>query len=440
MSELKLPPQNLEAEQSVLGSILIDTEAIYKVAEFLIPENFYKVAHNIIFEAMRELFNERKSIDVLTLSSQLKTKKQLEKVGGTAYLTELVNSVPTAAHIEDYAKIIREASVRRRMISLAAKFEEMAYSEEKELSDLLDEAEGKLINLAQNYTESDFVHISTLLEEAYERAEALNKDPSKLRGIPTGFNYLDNLLGGFQRSDLVILAARPSVGKTTMAMDFVRHAAIKAKSRVAIFSLEMSSTQLMDRLLSVQAHIGLWDLRMGKIKDELFPMLADAMGVLSETSLYIDDTPGISIMDMRTKARKLQVEKGLDMIIVDYLQLIRGRNTENRVQEVSDISRSLKGLARELDIPVVALAQLSRAVEQRTDGIPQLSDLRDSGSIEQDADVVMFLSRLEEDEAQPSDNLLVLLQVAKHRNGPTGSTELYFVKDQVTFKEVDRVH
>ncbi|MCA9383331.1 replicative DNA helicase [Candidatus Dojkabacteria bacterium] len=435
MADLKLPPRNEEAEKSVLGAILIDEDAIYKVAEFLVPEHFYVREHQHIFQAIMELYTQRKPIDVLTLTSVLKKKKKLTEIGGNKTLSELVAQVPTAAHVEEYGKMITEASTRRKMISLSAKIDEMAYQEDEEIDVLLDRAERDLLTIAESSSDNDFVHVAQLLEEAYERAEELNKDPGKLKGVPTGFPYLDSLLGGMQKSDLIILAARPSVGKTAFSLDVARHAAVNEGKSVAIFSLEMSNAQLMDRLLSMQVGIGLWDLRMGRIKEDAFAKLSDAMGILSEANLYIDDTPGIGIMELRTKARKLKVERGLDMIVIDYLQLITGRAQESRVQEVSEISRMLKGLARELDVPVLSLAQLSRAVEQRADGIPQLSDLRDSGSIEQDADVVVFLSRMQDDE---EDNQNRMLHVAKHRNGPTGEIELFFVKDQARFREIDR--
>ncbi len=433
--DIKLPPQNLEAEKSVLGAILLDGEAFFKIAENLSPQDFYDKTNGLIYASCMELFSKQKALDVLTLSSILKKKKKLNDVGGVKFLSELVASVPTSAHIEEYARLIKDASVRRRIITLSSNLEKMSYQEDKELVELLDEAEKSLVQISETSNKSDFVHISTLLEEAYERAEELNKNPGSIKGVPTGFHFLDNLLGGMQKSDLIILAARPSVGKTAFQLDISRHAAVNAKKTVAIFSLEMSNAQLMDRILSMQVGVGLWDLRTGRIKDEFFPKISDAMGVLSETSLYIDDTPGISIMELRSKARKLKLEKGLDMIVVDYLQLIVGTNKESRVQEVSEITRFLKGIARELNVPVLALSQLSRAVEQRSDGNPMLSDLRDSGSIEQDADVVIFLSRVGGD-GENSDNRT--LTVAKHRNGPTGTVELFFVKDQARFREIDQ--
>jgi len=436
--DIKLPPQNLEAEKSVLGAVLLDPEAIYKVSEIISAEDFYDKTNGLIFASCIELFSGQKAVDVLTLSAVLKKKKKLASVGGVKFLSDLVSSVPTSAHVEEYANLVKDASIRRRIISLAGKLEKMSYQEDNELTELLNEAEKSLIHISETSSRSDFVHVSTLLEEAYERAEELSRNPGSLRGIPTGFSFLDKLLGGFQKSDLIILAARPSVGKTALQLDISRHAAINAKKTVAIFSLEMSNAQLMDRILAMQVGIGLWDLRTtGNIKDEFFPKISDAMGLLSETNLYIDDTPGISILELRSKARKLKLEKGLDMVIVDYLQLIVGNNKEGRVQEVSEISRLLKGIARELDVPVLALSQLSRAIEQRSDGNPMLSDLRDSGSIEQDADIVIFLSRVGGD-AENSDNRT--LTVAKHRNGPTGAVELFFVKDQARFREIDRYH
>jgi len=438
MAQLKLPPQNLDAERSVLGSILIDEEAMFKIAENLNPDNFYDRRHKLIYEAMLDLYSHQKAIDVLTLSDQLKNAKNLKNMGGEEYLTELVESVPTSAHIEEYAKIIVDLSQRRKLISLAGEIDELAYKQSQELELVLDTVEKDLMGISQTSTKNDFVHISSLLEESYKRAEELNKDPGKLVGVPTGFAYLDSILGGLQRSDLIILAARPSVGKTAFALDVARHASVIEGKSVGIFTLEMSDTQLMDRLLSMQVGVGLWDLRMGRISDEVFARLSDAMGVLSEAKLYIDDTPAINIMEMRAKARKLKMERSLDLLIVDYLQLIVGHSKESRVQEVSEISRFLKSLARELDIPVLALSQLSRAVEQRTSSTPQLSDLRDSGSIEQDADIVIFLSKSGGDEADGGQNRK--LTISKHRNGPTGEEELFFVKEQARFREIDRVH
>jgi replicative DNA helicase len=435
MSDLKIPPHNIDLEKSILGSLMIDEEAIYKIADLISAENFYDRKHRYIYEAVSGLYNQQKAIDLLTISAELKKNGTLKESGGNIYLTELVESVPTSAHIQEYAKLVKDLSVRRKMISLAASIDEMAYQEGDKVEILLDSAEKDLLNISESNTKKDFVHVSDLLEESYKRQEELSKNPDKLRGVSTGFAYLDNILGGLQESDLIILAARPSVGKSAFSFDIARHAAVKEGKKVGIFSLEMSNTQVMDRLLSMQVGVGLWDLRMGKLSDDALSRLSDAMGILSESNLYIDDTPGISILEMRAKARRLKFEKGLDLIIVDYLQLITGTRMESRVQEVSDISRSLKALARELSVPVMALSQLSRAVEQRSDNKPQLSDLRDSGSIEQDADVVVFLSRVGGDDEANQNRML---NIAKHRNGPTGSVELYFVKEQARFREIEK--
>lgn len=438
MADIKIPPQNIDAERSVLGAILIDSESIIQVMNFLEPDHFYDYKHALIYETCAKLFEKNSPIDVLTITNLLKKNKQLTKIGGAAYISELVSLVPSSANIEEYGKIVKETCIRRKMISLGAKISELGFDESREVDVVMDEAEQKLFDVTEDSIERDFVHVSKLLEETYERAEDLNQNPDKLRGTPTGFKPLDNILGGFQKSDLIILAARPSVGKTALALDMARHVATKEKKHVGFFSLEMSNLQLMDRLLSMEVGVGLWDLRMGKLPEESFSRLADAMGVLSESHLYIDDTPGINIMEMRTKARRLKAEKGLDMIMVDYLQLMEGRSKESRTQEVSEISRFLKGLGRELDIPVIALSQLSRAVEQRTGGVPQLSDLRESGSIEQDADIVMFIHREELYDPDTDRPGIADLIVAKHRNGPTGKVELFFVKEQARYRALDK--
>jgi len=435
---LKLPPQNIDAERSLLGSILIDEEAMMQIAEFLKPEHFYDKNNGIIYEICIELYERSRPIDLVTLTNALKKKKKLRSVGGAAYLSELASLVPTAANIVEYGNIIKEGSIRRKLINLGGRLSTLGFEEAKELDEVMDMAEQNLFEVTGESVEKDFVHVSKLLEKTYERAEELNANPDKLRGIPTGYQDIDNLLGGFQNSDLVILAARPSVGKTALALDMTRHAVTEEKKKVGFFSLEMSNLQLMDRLLAMQVGIGLWDLRMGKLTDESFSRLADAMGVLSEAQLYIDDTPGLNIMEMRTKARRLKAEHGVDMLFVDYLQLMEGRSKEGRVQEVSEISRFLKGMARELDVPVIALSQLSRAVEQRTDRKPQLSDLRDSGSIEQDADVVMFIHREEQYNPETDRKGITDIMVSKHRNGPTGIVELFFHKEQASFKSMNK--
>jgi replicative DNA helicase len=438
MANIKLPPQNLDAERSVLGSILIDADSIVEILDVLKPEHFYESRNKHIYECCVYLFEKNKPIDVLTVTNYLKQKKLLSKVGGASYITELVSVVPSSANIEEYANIIRENAVRRKLITLGGRLSEMGFDESLELDKLMDVAEQKLFDITEDSIERDFVHIAKLLEETYERAEDLNTNPDKIRGIPSGFSSIDNILGGFQNSDLIILAARPSVGKSALSLDFARHAATKENRKVAFFALEMSNMQLMERLLSMQVGVGLWDLRMGKLSDDSFTRLADAMGVLSEASLYIDDTPGLNILEMRTKVRRLKAEHGVDMVIVDYLQLMEGRTKENRVQEVSEISRSLKGLARELDVPVIALSQLSRAVEQRTEKIPQLSDLRESGSIEQDADIVMFIHREELYNPDTERKGITDLVISKHRNGPTGKVEMFFVKEQARFRPIEK--
>ena len=438
MADLKIPPQNLEAERSILGAVLSDEDALISAIELLKAEDFYNPANSTIYDAIVKLFENQQAVDVLTLTNHLKAKKLIKKMGGATYIAELVESVPTTAHVREYAKIIKQLAMRRRMIKFSGLLHEFAFREEDDLDGLLDKAETEFFNITEENIKRDFVPVSELLEQTYEKAEELSKNPESLRGIPSGFGSLDAILGGFQNSDLVILAARPSVGKTALALDFARHVGVKVKKNVGVFSLEMSNLQLMDRLLAMQVGIGLWDLRMGKLNDQAFSRLADAMGVLSESGIYIDDTPGLSILEMRTKARKLKMEKGLDMIIVDYLQLMEGKTKESRVQEVSEISRFLKQLARELDVPVIALSQLSRAVEQRNDKIPQLSDLRESGSIEQDADVVMFIHREELYNPETDRAGIADLVIAKHRNGPTGKVELYFVREQARYRDIEK--
>jgi replicative DNA helicase len=438
MVELKLPPQSIDAEKAVVGALLIDEESIVRVLDFLKAQHFYDPRHEIIYENIVELFEQNQSIDVLTLTNILKKKKQLQKVGGVTYISELVNSVPSASHIEEYAHIVKEKSVRRGLISVSGYLNEIAFNEDEKLDKVLDSAEQKLFEVTEESIERDFVHVSKLLEQAYEKAEQADKSMDKVQGIRTGYRLLDAMLGGFQKSDLIILAARPSVGKTALSLDIARYIATKEKKNVGFFSLEMSNMQLMDRILAMQVNANLWDLRMGRLPDEAFERLADAMGVLSESGLYVDDTPGLHIMEMRTKARRMTAEHGLDIIFVDYLQLMQGRSRENRVQEVSEISMSLKNLARELDIPVVAISQLSRAIEARTIRIPQLSDLRESGSLEQDADVVLFINREELYNPETDRKGVADLYIAKHRNGPTGQIELYFVKEQARFRELEK--
>ena len=359
-------------------------------------------------------------------------------VGGAAYISDLIENVPTSAHAENYAKLVKDSSTRRKFIKYSQDVNKMSFEEDEPLSELVEFTEKNIFEISQESFRNDFVHVSKLLDESFENAAKLNADPDIIRGVASGFPGLDELLGGFQKSDLVILAARPSVGKSALLMDFARHAAVNENKHVGVFSLEMSDLQVMDRVLAMQVGIGLWNLRMGKLDDDAYNKLSDAMGRLSESNLYIDDTAGLKINEMRTKCRRLMMEKGLDLIVVDYLQLLTANTKESRVQEVSEISRFLKILAKELDIPIIAAAQLSRAIEQRTDRRPQLSDLRESGSIEQDADIVMFLQREETHNPDTERKGIADLIVAKHRNGPTGDMELKFVRDQARYRQLGK--
>lgn len=450
----KIPPQNLEAEKSLLGSILIDKEAMIKIADMIDLEDFYKMAHTLIFEVMLELYSKSEPIDVLTVSNRLAEKGQLEQIGGRSYLVELSNSTPTAAHIQQYAKIIRRKSTLRRLLHSAHEISKLGYKEDAEDVDvLLDEAQQHLFSITQKHMRQSFTPIRGILNEAFDRIDELHREKGKLRGIPSGITALDNLLAGFQKSDLVILAARPSVGKTSFALDIARHAAVRMKVPVGIFSLEMSKEQLVDRLLCAEAGIDLWKMRTGNLSDrpdsDDFPRIGHAMGLLAEAPIYIDDTPGNNVMHIRTKARQLQAEHGLGMIIIDYLQLMESHTTkfsDNRVQEVSQISRNLKGIARELNVPVIALSQLSRAVEQSKPAIPKLAHLRESGSIEQDADVVMFIYRKSADrnyrmeDIPPDERYIGEIHIAKHRNGPTGMVKVYFDEARASYKNLDIQH
>jgi replicative DNA helicase len=428
MAEIKVPPHSDEAEASVLGSILIDKDAVIAVTEFLRPEHFYNEINGFIFKAILALYEERVPIDLVTLTDKLKKQKSLTKIGGSAYLTDLVNRVPTAANIEEYGRIIKDNYIKRELISASSRIAERAFDESQIAGEVLDKAEQEVFSLSQRYLKQIFVPLKDTLAESFDRLDELHKKAGGLRGVPTGFVDLDNHLAGLQDSNLIVLAARPGVGKTALTLNIARYVAVEKKLPVGIFSLEMSKEELVDRLLVRQADIDAWKLKTGKLEEEDFSRLSEAMGILAEAPLFIDDTPAISILEMRTKARRLQVEHGLKLIAADYLQLIKGRNLENRVQEVSEISMGLKNLARELKTPVLACSQLSRAVEVRGGQRPRLADLRESGSIEQDADVVMFLYR--EDEEHPEN---ITLEIAKHRNGPTGSFRLRFVPQKVSF-------
>jgi len=439
----RIPPQNIEAEQSVLGCLMLDKNAIIRVADLLRPGDFYRQIHNIIFDVMIELYEKGEPIDFLSLNNRLEEKRTLEDIGGPAYLTSLINMVPTAAHILHYAKIVHRKKVLRDLIEASQEITRLGYSEKEELEFILDEAEQRIFKISQKSLAQDFTPVKSTLEEAFERIEKLHQGDGALRGVPTGFNDLDNYLSGLQKSDLVILAARPSLGKTAMAMDIVRHVAIKEKIPVGVFSLEMSRHDVVDRLLAAEAGVDLWKLRTGKLSaeglDNDFARIQEAMSALSQAPIFIDDAPSPTVLQMRTMGRRLEAENKLGLIVVDYLQLIQPRtNTDNVVQQVSEISRALKGLARELEVPVLALSQLSRAVESRPDQVPRLADLRESGSIEQDADVVMLIYREDKTKKDSSRPNIADIFIAKHRNGPIGKAELYFNESQASFKNLER--
>jgi replicative DNA helicase len=438
---IKIPPQSIEAEQSVLGSLLMDKDAIIKVADILRTDDFYREDHAIIYGCILKLFEKRKPIDVVTLTDELEKEKKLTKVGGAAYLATLVNSVPTSAHVATYASIVHQKATLRRLISAAATITELGFDESSDLETILDKAESTLFSVSQKYVKQYFTPIKDVLEESFDRIDKLHKEKGVLRGVPTGFRDLDNLLAGLQRSDLIILAARPSIGKSSLALNIADYVACEAKLPVGFFSLEMSKEQVIDRFLCLRGSVDSWKLRTGNLEDEDFGKLNYAMGVLSEAPIFIDDSPFLNVMEIRTKARRLQVEHDLGLIIIDYLQLMSGmgtRNSDNRVQEVSEISRSLKALARELNVPVLAISQLSRAVEHRPDKRPMLADLRESGSIEQDADVVMFIYRDDYYDKDSDKKNIAEILIRKHRNGPTGDIELYFKPEYMKFATIEK--
>jgi replicative DNA helicase len=439
MADLKIPPHDDVAEQSVLGAVLIDKDAMIDVAEFLRPEHFYADANASIFAAMITLYEAHEPLDVVSVTAQLKKDGTLKRVGGAPYVSELLNVVPTSAHAQKYARIIQEQYTKRRLIELGAKVTELAFKEQGDAKEILDNAEREMFAISQQTTRRDFIPIKDALASSFDRLDELHKRAGGLRGVPTGFNDVDFRLAGMQDSNLLILAARPGTGKTAMILNIAQYAAVKEKIPVGVFSLEMSKEELVDRLLVSQADIDAWKLKTGKLSDDDFTKLSEAMGELAEAPIYIDDTPGLNILEMRTKARRLQVEHGVKLLIVDYLQLAdSGRNFDNRVQEVSVISQSLKNLARELRLPVLACSQLSRAVESRGTRVPELSDLRESGSIEQDADVVMFLYREQQDQTQWGAQIPTKLRIAKHRNGPLGEVDLIFRGDRIRFYGIER--
>jgi len=423
--------------------LMLDKNAIIKVADILKPGDFYRQVHNSIFEIMIELYEKGEPIDLLSMTNRLDEKKLLEEIGGPSYLTNLVNMVPTAAHISHYAKIVHRKKVLRDLIQISQDISQLSFSEEKDLEYILDEAEQKVFQISQKSLAQDFLPVKDALEEAFDRIEKLHRGEGAMRGVPTGFGDLDNYLSGLQKSDLVILAARPSLGKTAMALDIVRHVAVRQKIPVGIFSLEMSRHDVVDRLLAAEAGVDLWKLRTGKLSseglDNDFSRIQEAMSSLSQAPIFIDDAPSPTVLQMRTMGRRLEAENKLGLIVIDYLQLIQPRiNLESMVQQVTEISRSLKGLARELEVPVLAVSQLSRAVEARPDQVPRLSDLRESGSIEQDADVVLFIYREDKTKKDSSRPNIADIFIAKHRNGPIGKVDLYFNESQVSFKNLER--
>lgn len=436
-------PHNVEAEASLLGAILIDGDAIVKIADHITPNDFYDPRHKHIYEAVTRLYERREAIDVLTLADQLRGAGVLDIIGGAAYLTELTNFVPTASHVEQYAEIVAQKALRRRLITASRDMVELGHDESKSLRELIEDAESRLFEVSQKHVKQSVVSIENILADSFERLDDLHKDKKKIRGIPTGYRDLDNLLAGLQRSDLFILAARPAMGKTAFVLNLAHNVAVQAKEPVLIFSLEMSKEQLVDRLLSMESGVDAWALRTGNLTDSDFEKLSHAMGTLSEAPIYIDDTPGITVSDLRTRARREAHIRTPGLIVVDYLQLMSGGgryNEGNRVQEISEISRGLKGIARELNVPLIALSQLSRSVESRSPQIPQLADLRESGSIEQDADIVAFLYR--EDYYNPETDRKNIMDVLirKHRNGPVDNIELYFDRDKQLVRSLETRH
>lgn len=436
----KLPPQNIEAEKSMLGAILIDDSVLIDVTDRIQADDFYEKRHGLIFAAMIRLYEGRQPVDLLTLSDELSKKGELDVIGGSAYISELTNYVPTAAHATAYADIIATAATRRRLIHVSSEMAEMGYDDSNSTDEMLAKAEAELFQISDRELKQDLVSLESILNESFDRIEELHRNKGSLRGVRTGYKDLDNMTAGLQRSDLIILAARPAMGKTTLSTNLALNVATLSKLPTLVFSLEMSKDQLVDRMLADAANVDSWNIRTGNLKDDDFSRLADAMGELAEAPIFIDDTPGLTLLEMRTKARRQAHETPLGLIVVDYLQLIQatGRSDGNRVQEVSEISRGLKLLARELNVPVVALSQLSRSVESRDKKVPQLSDLRESGSIEQDADIVMFIYR--EDYYNPDTDRknITDLIIAKHRNGPVGKVELYFHPERLRFMSLDR--
>lgn len=437
----RIPPQNLEAEKALLGSIMLDPEKIYDIGDVIRPETFYAEKHRIIFKTMEELSNRKEPIDLLTVSTKLKENNQLEQIGGMSYLTDLVNSVPSASNAEHYAQTVHKKHLMRKLIAASEDISNLSYDESNDADYVIDSAEKKVYDVAQSTSGKKFIVLGDAIGQAWERWEELHRTQEGLRGVPTGFRELDNKLSGLQKSDLIILAARPSCGKTSLALDIARNAAIRHGAHVAIFSLEMATQQLVDRMVAAESRVDAWRLRTGKLNmDTEFAKLRDSLEPLSKAPIFVDDQPGSNILKMRATLRRLQNEKKVDLVIIDYLQLmapVHVKASDSPVQQVTEISRSLKQLAREFNVPVLALSQLSRAVEQRG-GKPRLSDLRDSGSIEQDADVVMFIHREDRTKEDSDMKNIAEILIEKHRNGPTGTAKLFFDADKSTFLNLDK--
>lgn len=438
----KIPPQSVDAEMSLLGAVLIDEETLADISEHVTVKDFYDKRHATIFGGMMRLYEKHKPVDLLTLTDELKRKDELDSIGGSSYLTELTNYVPTAAHAEAYAEIVAQKAVRRRLIKASAEISELGFNEDTSTQELLEKAETELFSVSDQSLKQDLVSLESILTDSFDRLEELHRNKGSLRGVRTGYRDLDNMTAGLQRSDLIILAARPAMGKTTLVTNLAYNVATIAKQPVLFFSLEMSKEQLVDRMLADASGVDAWNIRTGNLSDDDFSKLSEAMGEMAEAPIYIDDTPGLSVLEMRTKARRAAHERPLGLIIIDYLQLMQGsgRSDGNRVQEVSEISRGLKLIARELNVPVIALSQLSRSVESRSPQIPQLADLRESGSIEQDADIVMFIYREAYYNPETERENITDLIIAKHRNGPTGKVELYFHPERLRFMSLDRKH
>lgn len=436
----KIPPQNIDAEKSLLGAVLIDEETLADISEHVTVKDFYEKRHAIIYGGMMRLYEKHSPVDLLTLTDELMRKKELDTVGGSAYLTELTNYVPTSAHAEAYAKLVSQKAVRRRLIKASTEITEFSYDEDTSTQELLEKAEAELFSVSDQSLKQDLVSIESILTESFDRMEELHRNKGQLRGVRTGYRDLDNMTAGLQRSDLIILAARPAMGKTTLVTNLAYNVANLAKQSVLFFSLEMSKEQLVDRMLADASGVDAWNIRTGNLSDDDFGKLSEAMGELAEAPIFIDDTPGVSVLEMRTKARRANHEHPLGLIIIDYLQLMQASSSSqgNRVQEVSEISRGLKLIARELNVPVIALSQLSRSVESRSPQIPQLADLRESGSIEQDADIVMFIYREAYYNPETERENITDLIIAKHRNGPVGKVELYFHPERLRFMSLDK--